>query len=207
MLRKLNLVMLLVMAALLCALPVAAAEFSADVLMNGGGHQMTGKIYVKGDNQRMEMNIPGGKVINIVNLTTGKMYTLMPAQKMYVEHQNLDDATIQDIRKFKDGAPPNAKKVGSETVAGYRCDVYQLQEDKDGKGKVWVSPKLKFPLKTMAQTPTGQNEMRLSNIKEGGVSDSLFKVPAGYRKFQMPKGMGGGMGGGMPGGMGGRQGR
>lgn len=197
--RILRMTLLLVIALLLCALPAAAAEFSADMLINAGGQQMTSKLFTKGDMQRAEINTPGGKMINIINFKTGKMISLMPAQKMYMEHGGMDDATLKQIKEFRAGkTPANAKKIGSEKIAGYSTEVYQVDDPKTGKTKMWYSPKLKYPLKSEGQGPMGKHSMTLANIKEGGVSDSLFKIPAGYTKFQMPKGMPGGK---MPGGM------
>lgn len=211
--RIFRLMMLLVAALLLCALPAAAADFSADVVISAGGQQMASKLYCQGDKQRMEMNTPGGQMINIVDFGTGKMFTLMPAQKMYIEHQGLDDNSLKQIKEMRTGkTPSNAKKIGSEKMAGYSTDVYLVKDPRAGEAKIWYAPKLKYPIKSAGQGPMGNHSMTLTNIKEGGVSGSLFQVPAGYQKFQMPKGMPGGampggMGGGMPGGMGGTRGQ
>jgi hypothetical protein len=212
--RILRLTMLLMAALLLCALPAAAADFSANVMINAGGRQITSKMYGKGDKQRMEINTPGGQMINIIDFKTGKMFTLMPAQNMYIEHQGLNDNSLKQIQEMRAGkTPANAKKIGSEKVAGYSTDVYLVRDPQAGEAKIWYAPKLKYPIKSEGQGPMGKHSMTLTNIKEGGVNGSLFQVPAGYQKFQMPKGMPGGggmpggMGGGMPGGMGGTKGQ
>jgi hypothetical protein len=191
---------LLVIALLVCALPAAAAEFSADVTINAGGRQMTSKMYNKGDMQRMDMNTPGGKMVAVMDLTTGKGFTLMPAQKMYMSHSGMSDKSLKQIKDFRSGkVPAGAKKLGSEKVAGYSTDIYLINDPQAGEAKIWYAPKLKYPVKSEGKGPMGKHSMVLSNIKEGEVSDSLFKVPAGYKKFSMPKGMPGGK---MPGGMG-----
>ncbi len=209
--RIFRMTMLLAAALLFCALPAAAAEFSADMIISAGGQQMASKMYSKGEKQRMEMNTPGGQIINIVDFQTGKMFTLMPAQKMYMEHKGLDNSSLKQIKDIRAGrTPENAKKIGSEKVAGYSTDVYQVNDPQAGQAKIWYAPKLKYPIKSEGQGPMGKHSMTLSNIKEGGVSESQFQVPAGYQKFQMPKGMPGGagmQGGGMPGGMGGARGQ
>lgn len=203
--RILRMTLLVVIALLMFALPTVAAEFSADMQINAGGQQMTSKMYAKGDKQRVELNTPGGKMINIVDLKTGKMFSLMPAQKMYMEHGGMDDASLKQIKEFREGkTPANTKKVGSEKIAGFSTDVYEVNDPKTGKTKLWYSPKLQYPLKSEGTGPMGKHTMTLSNIKQGGVSDSLFQIPAGYQKFSMPKGMPGGK---MPGGMGGMRGQ
>lgn len=203
--RVFKMTMLLMIALLVCALPAAAMEFSADVMISAGGQQMASKMYNKGDKQRMDMNTPGGTMITVIDLATGKGFTLMPAQKMYMELGGMGDESIKQIKEFRSGkVPGNAKKLGSEKVSGYATDIYLIDDPKAGKAKIWYSPKLKYPVKSEGQGPMGKHSMQLSNIKEGGVNDSLFTVPTGYQKFAMPKGM---PGGNMPGGMGGGKGQ
>jgi hypothetical protein len=203
--RILRMTLLIVIALSMFALPAVAEEFSADMLINAGGRQMTSKMFSKDGKQRVEIATPGGKMINIIDFKTGKVFSLMPAQKMYMELEGMDDATLKQIKDFRAGkTPPGAKKVGSEKVSGYSTDVYMVDDPKSGKTKMWYAPKLKYPVKSEGAGPMGKHSMQLTNIKEGGVSDSLFKVPAGYKKFSMPKGMPGGK---MPGGMGGMKGQ
>jgi hypothetical protein len=63
------------------------------------------------------------------------------------------------------------------------------------------------------QSSEGESSFEYRNIKEGGVADSLFQVPAGYTKMEMPgmpgmgKGMMEGMGKGMGPGAGGAAGK
>jgi len=197
--------MFLVIALLVCALPAAATDFSADVTISAGGQQIAGKMYNKGDKQRMEMNTPGGKMVTVIDLKTGKGFTLMPAQKMYMELGGMGDESLKQIKEFRSGkVPKSAKKVGSEKVSGYSTEVYLIDDPQAGKAKIWYAAKLKYPVKSEGQGPMGKHAMQLTNIKEGGVSDNLFAVPAGYKKFAMPKGM---PGGAMPGGMGGARGQ
>ncbi len=90
--------------------------------------------------------------------------------------------------------------LGNETVDGHPTKKYHVTVITDGKkeasGFVWEATDMKdFPIKH--QSEDKQTTTLWKNIKMGGVSDSMFEIPAGYKKSSMP-GMGGpGM---MPGG-------
>jgi hypothetical protein len=79
------------------------------------------------------------------------------------------------------------KKVGTETVNGRSCDKWEITDKNGKKETLWIDQKLHFPIKST----DGQVTTEFTNIKEGAQDASLFKVPAGYRKFDM-----GSMGGG-----------
>lgn len=168
------------------AVSVAAAEFSADMVMNMMGRKMQGKLYIKGTKQRMEIQTPGGPMITIIDLKTGKSIMLMPAMKTYSEVNTGPGMSGRTIAGKKD-LPPSAKKVGSEKVAGYTCDIYETAVDSGAKFKVWLARKLDYVLRTQGTGPRGGSVLtELKNIREGGVKNSLFAVPSGYRKMAIP---------------------
>jgi outer membrane lipoprotein-sorting protein len=183
------------------AAAAGAAEFSGDLVMETGGQKITGKIYVKGDKQRLEMETPGGAMVNILDVPSRKVFVLMPAMKMYMVQELGPETGLTTLELGSKDLPPGAKKMGTETIAGYVCDVYEVDSPQSGKGKVWLSRELRFPLKATGRGPGGKSTMTLSNITEGGVDASRFQVPPGYQQMQMPKGMKPGAPG-MPGGAG-----
>ena len=175
--------------ALLLGAPAGAAEFSADLQMSVSQRTMKGKIFVKGVRQRLEFSSPQGKLITLVNLKTGKNVVVMPAAKMYMETPLRSTEGIYGLVKGKKALPPEAKKVASGKKSGYVCDVYEIKNKKGNTVKVWMARGLDYPIFTITSDPNaGQVVSLLKNIKEGKQSDSLFKVPAGYRP--MPTGGG-----------------
>mgnify|MGYP001818998509 CR=1 FL=1 len=50
----------------------------------------------------------------------------------------------------------------------------------------WVSKKLNFPVKVIQKGPQGESTVEYQNIKTGNVPDSLFELPPGLQKMQMP---------------------
>ena len=166
-----------------CAL---AAQFQADMMMDGLGQKVTGRVYVKGELMRQEMDTSMGKSVTITDGGKDMMYVLMPEQKMYMEVSNeqlvlAETETIEE--KFKDEA--DVHKVGTETIEGYKCDKYEVKykDPAMGESVMWFSQKLNYPLKGITKTSEGTLTFTYTNIKEGSVDPGLFIIPPGYKKF------------------------
>jgi outer membrane lipoprotein-sorting protein len=177
------------------SLTASAAEFSADIKYEGKGtdQAVPGKFYIKGKLLRQDVTIAQrGKMIMVVNLKTRETMAIIPQAKMYT--QGVAPIPTGDRKHFmwesaEKSLPKGTKKVGTEVVSGYKCDVYAYTDPKENaQRKLWVATKLNFPIQIQTKGPEGDFKMILSNIKQGGVSDALFKPPAGYRKMQMPAG-------------------
>jgi outer membrane lipoprotein-sorting protein len=180
----------------------SAAEFSADMVHKFGEMTKEGKIYVKGKKMRME-GAAAGHGITIMNEDTGVAWVLQPGQKTYLEMKRgaqmagPAQSDEQELAKIAD-----KKFLGTETVNGYQCEkyLYTYHDKSLGTLTQWYSKKLGCPIKMVQSSSRGQSSFEYRNIKEGGVTDSLFQVPAGYTKMEMPAmppGMGKGMGQGM----------
>lgn len=172
----------------------AAAEFSADMVQKSHGQTMTGKVYVKNTKMRMEMNHAGQSTVTIALPDQHKSIILMPAQKMYMENVTdpAQETPMVGDRDLEQKA--TIKQLGTEEVNGYLCDKFEVipHDASAGKTTQWFSKELSYPIKSIYQGPHGESTTEYRNIKKGGVADSLFQVPPGYQKMQMP-GMGGGM--------------
>ena len=178
----------------LCALVVfsnvaSAAEFSADLIQKQGGVSTKGKVYIKGNKMRMEMETPAGTSVNLMDTETGLMQMLQPAQKMYFEMQAPTTGVVQTDEALAKIA--DKKHVGTEKVNGHKCDKYKIIYHDRSLGEMtqWFSKKLNYPIKTVYNGPQGEMLMEYKNIKEGKLDGSLFKIPSGYHEMKMP-GMG-----------------
>jgi hypothetical protein len=181
----------------------AQDEFSADLYnaQNGKDLVSQGKIYMAKDKLRMETQqrgSPGG--VLIVNLATQTSSLLMPQQKMYMEMPYGQGPQRQAFSFFRTSDVSNAcgdwqklatnrgatcRKVGSETVNGRSTVKYEGIQADGTTSYVWLDPGLRFPVKW--QTKSGGGELR--NINVSSPPASLFEIPAGYQKMQMPMGM------------------
>ncbi len=171
-----------------------ASEFLADVVMKGGMMSGNGKVWVKGQKVRQEMGAQTEKMITIMDLDQGFQWMLMPDSKMYIKTK------IQS--KGKGFRPENfvgmqqgpmeaqIKRVGTETVKGYKCDKYlfTFKNKEMGTMTQWFAIKLGYPIKIVNETDTmGEVITELQNIKKASVRDDLFIVPSDYQEIQQPQ--------------------
>ena len=174
--------------AFLLTAPCLAAEFTADMTMNAGGQVMHGKVFVKGHSYRQEMDAMGRKQIMIFDGDKRTGWMVMPAANMYMPlpkfgHGNsaMTDPDELDKKTTK-------KYVGKEKINGYTCKKYHFVfKDSPGtKMTQWISTKLEYPIKMIMESKKGRVVRELKNIKQTKLSNSLFKVPAGYQKMNIP---------------------
>ena len=171
-----------------------AAEFSADMVYTaGGGQTMQGKIYVKGNRTRSEMQSGPDKTVNIMDNDAKKVWVLIPDQKMYMEMQPTPEMAAVSQKKEDLDQAADMKLLGTEKVEGYECDkiLYTFKDKGMGVMTQWLAKDLNYPVKILHEGPQGKTTMEYKNIKKGGVPDSTFSVPSDYQKMSMPGMMGG----------------
>lgn len=175
-----------------------------------GQMTVTSKVWVTATQARAEIHAPlNGEQIMLV--TEGSVFQLDPKSKRGVR-QKLPPALVQkkDIFDFligEVGVNPGpmmetAKKVRTETIAGYPCDVYTDTKSKDGSTAeftVWLAQNIdpKLVLKATIQTSTTKPGISAKETVTVNVSDlklhqpipaSTFAVPKGYTIKQAPTG-------------------
>ncbi len=175
----------LAVAILGCAGPSATKEFSADTVMKFGGMTQRGKIYVSNNKWRTDMSIRGKKMTSIIRADKKVVWSLMPGQKTYMEMKYSED----NVKGLKTKMPGEMKrkKIGSGKVNGIMCDKYEITYQSGGKSEKvyqWISKDM-IPVKTKAAD--GSWSVEYKNIKRGKQPASVFDLPAGYKKFKMPK--------------------
>ena len=185
--------------------PFSADMQTSSMQANPMNRDMNGKLYVSQGAMRMDMEGEGPRqAIIITTFATKTVDILMPQQHMYMEHKAGDNPmhrgpNTSDLHPYDPKNPCSAdpdttcKNLGTETVNGRSTDHWQVTHKDGNVSDVWIDNKLHFPIKTVSGGTTWQ----LTNIKEGPQDASLFQVPAGYQKMEMP-GMGGMMPGGRP---------
>lgn len=170
-----------------CFIPLLearGAEFSADLIQKSDGATTKSKYFQKGQKIRTEMKSEEGKLVaTLIDLKARKMFQIVPAEKIYMEMPLGGEfaswaADEKTQREFYE-----SKLSGTETVNGYLCDKYTLIPKKKGleTSTTWIAKKLGYQIKTVGKSYS----MEFTNIKEGGISDTLFSVPAGYKKISM----------------------
>jgi hypothetical protein len=186
---------------LVFATGVSAEEFSADINSVMAGMTTTSKIYYKdfktSRTEAMGMVVisKGDSAYQIFDDT--KKYVVMDGEELKQQNPMADSGSFEEYIKNSD-----MKKSGSESVSGYKCDVYEgkityVSGQPAMESKIWYSPKLDYAIKSETQLPapmSGTAVSTLVNIKTGKQPKSLFEVPAGYDQadsMQEAMGMGG----------------
>jgi hypothetical protein len=166
----------------------SAFEYSADFTITTRDQGKTsGKMYAKQDKFRMDFKYPDD--VSAINRLDKKiLWNVMHREKMYIE-MPLDQKNKPRVEEKFEGEIER-KLVGKETIDGHPAEKYLITYiANDTKQQVyqWWATDIRFPVKTSAVD--GSWEQEYKNIKIGSQPDSLFEVPAGYTKFQMPGGM------------------
>lgn len=205
---------LVAFAGLVASANVARAQFEGSVTIRtsaerGNPGEMVWS--VKGDRARMDVSSAGGAMYMIRE--GDKMTMVMPAQHMYME-QTMPARVAEEARAKIDKADVQFTGR-KETIAGHECEHVIVTSDEDkskedvclakglgtfmmpsnpmGRGRgAQDSPmaalmrKLDgavFPLKV--QKVGGPVELEVTKIDKKSLDDSMFAVPADYRKFDM----------------------
>jgi len=182
----------------------AQEDFSADMVnLEQGKQNATGKVYVTKDKMRFEMlGQNGHSAIMIMNFATKTGTVLMPERKMYMEmtagqqgpaaqrtwafFRPADAADACSAwQKMATRPGGECHKIGSEVVNGRSTAEYEVKSADGDVGHVWLDSAIVFPVKWEGKNSKGE----LQNIKTGAQPSSMFEIPAGYQKFQMPAGM------------------
>ncbi len=188
--------------------PVPKVDFSADSVTRISGMgapptpgaapgqpmEITGKMYQSGEKSRQEVNM--GAMQNVVINRRDKkvVWTIMPMTKSYMEFNAEDPKVMKkdDIQNFWKTHDAKLEKIGKEEVNGVETTHSKVTiasatpEGHSFQGEVWLS-KDNIPMR-MKTSPTqgGEVLMELKNVKIGKQDASLFELPEGYNKMQMP---------------------
>lgn len=166
------------------ATAVHAAEFSADAVHKfEGAREKVTKMYM-GKNKIRNEGMGEGNYM-IVRMDLKKSWVVMPSKKAYMEMK----ANLQNIPQTEEKVKGeiSRKLVGSESVNGHPTKKYEVTY-KDGTKTIrsyqWIATDLNFPIRMADANGKWVTEYR--NIKTGSQPDSLFEIPAGYKKLSIP---------------------
>ena len=165
------------------AQPGFSADFKAT---DAKGKVTTGSFFSAGDKIRQEMTTDRGKTVMILRLDKKVSWTLLPDNKYMETALTFDPSHPQAYAKNT----YSEKVIGSEKVNGVVCRVIQItyKDRKNGVTIKWVPNKSEIPLKIQTKNAGGKvtSTTEFFNIKTGKQPSSLFEIPAGYEKFDLP---------------------
>jgi hypothetical protein len=161
-------------------------DYSADMVMEGGGQLVKGRVYRSGNKERREIEDQGESVVIIIRLDTRTAYVIAPQLQGYAT-QSLDDPMLQGmVMEAGDGSNVEIQELGRETRDGLDLTKYQLTgTDSDGGeiGGVYWQTDDGIIVEANGHQVTGGQRMEghivLSNIVFGPQDPALFEPPAG----------------------------
>ena len=114
----------------------------------------------------------------------------LSANVEYVWYPDQNIACQLPISQASDNPVGNADqimpvKVGTETIDGKLCDVYQWTFEGSSM-KQWVWKEKSFPIRAEATTSGGTMIMEYQNIVFGPLSNSLFQIPSSVQMQPYP---------------------
>ncbi|WP_221032705.1 DUF4412 domain-containing protein [Actomonas aquatica] len=196
------------------AVSAAAFEGQIDMAMTEGRQTFNVSYQTKAGHMRIAMPVPGmGETAALVDFEAGKIMTLIPPMKAYMEipfDVTMDEATDRAA------SAGELKNTGETTeILGYTCTKYIYEEDQ-GPVEIWATDQLGqfmampkgnpmqgggavktgwesaikgnfFPMRLVALTKRGKERMRweVTAVKPMSIPDSAFAPPAGYKPFDM----------------------
>lgn len=197
--------------ALFCAVPALADYEGTLIVTLPPGAPMTelrGAVHFKKGRMRMDYTEP--MQMSVLHDMSGKTTQLFPKTLTYsemdVSKAGGSTSAAQQFpicSDFSDAekcfAQMGFTRDGTERVNGYDCDVYRRDVEKDGKSmhvKMWRPSKIKYMVfvrQTLEQAAVGKApsggkgfamQINIPDLKEKAQPDSLFAIPADYKKSQ-----------------------
>jgi hypothetical protein len=170
--------------------PLPTADFELTATMMGKG---TMTMHHSGDKARVETDVGPLPMSGLMDLKARKMYVLMPIPGIgeSAMEVSLGEASYGQVYG-------NGRRVGSDTVAGEPCELWEIEGAKPGHenahfgGPVVVCLSSDhIPLRTEA-TVNGKRRVvtQVTEIRRVKQDPSLFVLPKGVKIVKMPKSVG-----------------
>jgi len=209
----------------------SSTPFEGDITMNitpATGTPQTIVYEVKGDKMRFNAPAggPAGESGYVIFDMSGKKLTTISDSKKTAMVMSMDGANAMAAKAGMAANAPKAtvEKGGTDTVAGYSCDIYKISEVSGDKSEACLAKGIRFPsfgkgasaswlgdiggdgnvfpMRVVTNDPTGKQKekMEVTKVEKKSLDDATFTVPAGYQTMNMDDMMKsfGGMRGGMP---------
>jgi hypothetical protein len=131
---------------------------------------------------RYEIAEGGTTMIMLYDFAARTAYEYFPDQNMAYR---IDFGQAEQSNPTENANQIVPVKVGTETIDGKSCDIYQWTYQ-GMTGKEWIWKEKSFPIRMESTTSSGTTIIEYKNIVFGTLSDSLFQLPAGVQITQFP---------------------
>ena len=111
---------------------------------------------------------------NITKIVGTKMYNVDFNEKVIYQQEMVQDEEnpLLNLKNSDTLTSMGAKKIGSEAILGYKCDIWQLGED-----RIWIhnTVPLKFINKSLGVVQIQEAKLAVFNVD---IKDDKFKLPS-----------------------------
>ncbi len=145
-------------------------------------------IKIKDDKMRMEVNMPQGKLITIIDGNIAYQY--FPSENKAYKMMTKGPSNIRNLSDYRGYLQTlNARVMGSESVGDYDCDIYEfIDPGTNVKARAWVWRAKNFPVRYELDLAAGTVTTMMRNVKiNPKIDDSEFTIPAGVEIMEMQK--------------------
>ena len=140
----------------------------------------TSKVMIKDEKLRIESS--AGGVTQVLIRNSQGMYSYSPEQKLALKLPDVlfpmgpTDDPEHYLEQLKD---QEAVVIGTETIRGYICNVYQFQNpNEDSTTTAWIWTERGFPVRVEMESPRGTTTVELTNIDlDTEIPDAAFEFP------------------------------
>lgn len=170
-----------------------SAAYSATRIIESGKDRIEQRYFQQGaTTNRMETELQGQQSIMIMRGDRNLMWTIMPAQRMYMEF-SLDAGPAQAM-EIPDAEGWRLERVGREAVNGVPATKYRaIAPEQDGttmQGYMWITAD-GIPVRMDLADGKDRVLMELRDLVVGPQPAALFEPPAGYQRLAVGAGSGG----------------
>lgn len=156
-----------------------SADFTADLVI--GTHDMndTIKIFVKDHYYRLvDVNDDG---MTLLVYKSGDTWVLKPGGERFRKLEMTDENFLNPVAAWeRQSYDMNGRWIGVDTIDGYECGVYLYNRPGESAivMKRWMADTLNFVIQQEINDECGIGSLKLFNITEGLLHDSLFAIRA-----------------------------
>lgn len=163
-------------------------EYSADQTIETEAAVMKGKVYSTPTRERREMSQDGANMVMITRHDKKVVWTLMPADKMYMEMPMRESGEKTDMSAYKIEQTP----LGEEKFDGQVVDKSKIVMTHSGgtkmSGFMWTTKQgilAKMDAIAVDKGSKARFKMEQANIKVGKQPADLFEIPKGFQRMDM----------------------
>lgn len=164
--------------------------FSGDAFVANGGEPLrqVGTVSVGAGGFRMDIVDQGRRMASLITWSSDTAYSLFLDDKVYMEMSaeqiGMEPYEDRPCVGYRSAEPAGSDTVGGRPVEKWRCtgELAPPRGRAPSNATTWYDRELAFELRVARD---GGDVFEVRNVSVGGQDESLFRIPAGFRKLDM----------------------